>query len=228
MCLERGAYMASRMLHYILAVEIANNVMINDMNRFIVGSLITDASSHNDSSYDIAHFENVVKCNDNIKKGIDWTLFENKYGKGIQEDSLYVGYLCHLITDAIWFKRITDKYIRIYPKDARIKYIKRGYEDFQKLNSILLEKYCISSPKLQVSSVDIEEINVNLVDNLIHEMQKDFDVRMQCDKTELVVYPYEAIMEFIDESVSVCVKEINALRDNRKGVDPYVYYVGIN
>ena len=68
--------MASRMLHYILAIEITKNVMVNDMNRFVVGALIPDASSHNDDSYDIAHFEDIIKGNDNIRKGINWTLFE--------------------------------------------------------------------------------------------------------------------------------------------------------
>lgn len=216
--------MASRMLHYILAIEIANNVMVNDVNRFVVGALIPDASSHNDDSYDIAHFEDIIKGNDNIRKGINWTLFENKYKKELEEDSLYMGYLCHLITDAIWFKRITDKYIRIYPKSDRMKYIKKGYEDFQKLNALLIEEYGISCPSLQVPSIDIEEINTSLMENLVREFRRDFEVRIQCDKSELEVYPYEAIIEFIHESVNICVKEINALRNNKKGVNPDIYY----
>lgn len=216
--------MASRMLHYILAIEIAKNVMLNDMNRFVVGTLIPDASSHNDDSYDIAHFEDIIKGNDNIRKGINWTLFENKYKKELEEDPLYMGYLCHLIADAIWFKRITDKYIRIYPKNDRMRCIKKGYEDFQKLNALLIEEYGISCPLLQAPSIDIEEINTSLVDELIYKLRKDFEVHTQCNKSELEVYSYEAIIEFIHESVEMCVKEINALRNNEKGVNPDIYY----
>ncbi len=216
--------MASRMLHYILAIEIAKNVMVNDMNRFVVGALIPDASSHNDDSYDIAHFEDIIKGNDNIRKGINWTLFENKYKKELEEDPLYMGYLCHLIADAIWFKRITDKYIRIYPKNDRMRYIKKGYEDFQKLNALLIEEYGISCPLLQAPSIGIEEINTSLVDELIYKLRKDFEVHTQCDKSELEVYSYEAIIEFIHESVDMCVKEINALRNNEKGVNLDIYY----
>ena len=216
--------MASRMLHYILAVEIANKVSISDMNRFVIGSLIPDASSHDDGSYDIAHFGDMVKDNGNIKKGINWNLFECKYKKELEEDTLYMGYLCHLIADAIWFNRIADRYIRIYPKKDRIYYIKKGYEDFQKLNTLLREKYFVSCPSMQISNIDIEEIRTNLVENLIQELNKDFEAHMPCDKRELEVYPYEAIIEFIDESVSMCVKEINALRNNENGVNPYAYY----
>lgn len=62
------------------------------------------------------------------------------------------------------------------------------------------------------------------MENLIHELRRDFEVRIQCDKSELEVYPYEAIIEFIHESVNICVKEINALRNNKKGVNPDIYY----
>lgn len=216
--------MASRMLHYILAIEIANRVVISDMNRFVIGSLIPDASNHNDGSYDIAHFGDIVKCNGNIKKGINWTLFESKYKKDLEEDDLYVGYLCHLIADAVWFNRIADKYIRIYPKKDRINYIKKGYEDFQKLNTLLLEEYFVNCPSVQISNIDIDEIHTNLVENLIQELSKDFETHIPCDKSELEVYPYEAVIEFIHESVNICVKEINALRNNQKGVNPSVYY----
>lgn len=48
--------MASRMLHYVIATEIAGRLSIDDMDRFIIGSLLPDASLHEDGSYAIAHF----------------------------------------------------------------------------------------------------------------------------------------------------------------------------
>lgn len=217
--------MASRMLHYILAVEVAKNVVIQDMNRFIVGSLIPDASSHNDGSYDIAHFAHIDNNDGMIKKGINWSLFECKYKEELEEDSLYVGYLCHLIVDAIWFKQIMDKYVRIYPKKDRIGYIKKGYEDFQKLNSLLQDAYSVNCPSVQMPSTYMEEVNVDLVEQLMKEFWMDFESHIKCDKGELEVYPYEAVIEFINESVNVCVKEIKALRNKDKGINPCMYYV---
>lgn len=48
--------MASRMLHYVVALELLQKLKIKDKNRFLVGALLPDASSHQDGSYDIAHF----------------------------------------------------------------------------------------------------------------------------------------------------------------------------
>lgn len=217
--------MASRMLHYILAVEIANNVPIRDINRFIIGSLIPDASSHSDGSYDIAHFADTDKAEERIKKGINWSLFEHKYKNEILDDSLYIGYLCHLIADAIWFKQVADKYIRIYPKKDRMSYIKKGYKDFQKLNSLLVEEYSVTCPSLQITTLKINEVNPHLMEQLFNEFAWDFKSGEKYNKNDLQVYPYEAVIDFIDESVNVCIKEIIALRNMDKTINPYIYYV---
>jgi len=216
--------MASRMLHYILAVEILKRISISDMDRFIIGCLLPDCSSHSDGSYDIAHFRDIDVSGDCIKKGINWSLFEKKYSSQIVEDSLYLGYLCHLIADAVWFKQITDKYVRIYPKDIRTKYIKRGYEDFQKLNYLLIEEYSVVCPSLPISSIDIDDINCELIQTLMQEFVGDFALQNQYEKNDLSVYPYDAVIDFINRSVSVCVKEINAFRNNDATIDPRIFY----
>ena len=116
--------MASRMLHYVIANEVPNKIAI---------------SSHSDSSYFKAQFQDWSE--DRNMKGINWSIFEKKYEKELLCDSLYLGYLCHLITDAIWFKRMIDKYVRIHPKKDRIQYIKQGYDDFRNMNFILVKEY---------------------------------------------------------------------------------------
>lgn len=35
----------------------------------------------------------------------------------------------------------------------------------------------------------------------------------------------EAVLDFISEGISICVKEINALKNNEKGTEPFRYYV---
>ena len=44
--------MASRMLHFVMASELLQELGIKDRNRFLVGALLPDASSHPDGSYD--------------------------------------------------------------------------------------------------------------------------------------------------------------------------------
>lgn len=216
--------MASRMLHYVIALKIANKVPINNMNRFIIGCLIPDLSSHDDGSYSIAHFSNTNKSDGIVKKGIDWSLFEEKYRDKVIEDSLYLGYLCHLISDAIWFKLITDKYVRIYPKKDRITYIKKGYEDFQKLNALLIEKYELQNPDLPMIEIELEEIKNNLFEKLLEDFQKDFVIHDNYEKEDMLIYPYDAVMNFLEQSIKVCIKEIRALMNDGNRIDPEEFY----
>lgn len=73
----------------LLRKEVLNNTQIANSNRFIVGSLLPDASSHNSNSYDKAHFEDWLYAGS--RKGINWTIFENKYKRQLMNDSLYLG-----------------------------------------------------------------------------------------------------------------------------------------
>lgn len=211
------------MMHYIISIEISKRVAIDDLDRFVIGTLVPDASSHSDGSYNVAHFEEILRMGDVISRGINWTLFETKY-QDKMIDSLYIGYLCHLITDAIWFYRITDKYIRIYPKSERTKYIERGYRDFQILNKLLQEKYSVIYPSFRITPIEIDEICVSLVEPIVEEFKNDFEQESISDNEILLVYPFEDILAFIEESVEVCVQEICALRHKKEKIQPYRYY----
>lgn len=207
--------MASRMLHYVIANEIGRRVFIDDMDRFVIGSLLPDASRHEDGSYNIAHFRD--------KRGINCALFERKYEKEILKDSLYLGYLCHLIADMIWYKRITDKYVRIYPKKERITYIQKGYEDFRKLNSLLVDEYSISCPILKLPEIEVEEIMQEMVEEVIEAFKEDFKSGKNYDNYDFSVYPYDDVKAFVTETIEVCVKEISAVGNSDEIVDFSVY-----
>lgn len=217
-----GETMASRMLHYMVAKNVAEHGRVSDWNRFIIGSLIPDASSHSDNSYNIAHFGGELK--DRSKKGIDWHLFIKKYEHEIMEDSLYQGYICHLIADAIWYKRIMDKYIRIYPKKDRKGYVEIGYGDFKKLNSILVKEYHLECPELVLPENYMEEADAKIAETVVSQFQEDFQCTKHYEKSELEIYPYEAVEQFITESVEVCSHELNALDGSSKFIDTSIYY----
>lgn len=123
--------MASRMLHYVIAVRVANAVLIEDIDRFYIGSLIPDLSSHNDGSYSIAHFLNDnFKDNKISEKRFDWTMFKEKYK-----------------------------------------------------------------------------------DKLLEDFEKDFVIHGKYEKEDLLIYPYDVVMEFLDESIETCIREIQSLRN---------------
>jgi len=47
----------------------------------------------------------------------------------------------------------------------------------------------------------------------------------KCTKTDLELYSWDIIDDYINKSVSVCVSQIEALKNGVKGSDPKDYYV---
>lgn len=213
--------MASRMLHYVIALEVAKEFNIESLNDFVVGALLPDASSHSDGSYNRAHF-GFWKVEP--AKGIDWLEFLRKYDCNANS-VIYLGYLCHLIADAVWFKQITDKYIRIYPHEEKKQIIKQGYQDFWKLNAILIREYGLEKPELHIPTISIDEIDADLIEDVCTYFKKDFNEAGQYEAGDLEVYPYEAIKAFIDESKELCVHEFMAIKGEAEFADPRSYFV---
>ena len=94
--------MPSRMIHYLVAERVAKEVPIRDMNRFKIGSLCPDMSIRADGSKHRTHYSDIV----GDVKGMNWLRFVDAYGVRMKEDVLYLGVLCHLITDGIWFHEV--------------------------------------------------------------------------------------------------------------------------
>ena len=132
--------MASSMMHYIISNQILKKYPDVDNNKFLFGATLgPDASSHDDGTYDIAHFGSV----ENDKKGIDWQKFEQKHGDKMLEDGFYLGYWCHLIQDAVWFHDVVDKYVRVFEGEKKKECYQKGYRDYGRLNYLLQKSLCI-------------------------------------------------------------------------------------
>lgn len=215
--------MASRMLHYTIALEIMRSMEIKDRNRFLVGVLLPDASSHQDDSYDRAHFRDEVE-QEVVYKGVNWKRFLQKYEDKVWTDDLYLGYLCHLIMDAIWFHDMAVKYVRIYPYPERTNMYQKGYKDFDKLNVILRKKYNLSNPELKVEGITIEEVRQELLSNVYGGFAADFVMEGEWSTEDLELYPYEALNEYIEKCKTVCSGEVKALKEKREFVAPLQFY----
>lgn len=210
--------MASRMLHYVIALEIAKRISIIDIDRFVAGALLPDAALKQDGSYMRSHFMNIDK--EKGQKTFDWTLFINEYRDEIVNDELYLGYMSHLIMDAVWFKRIADRYVRIHPREIRDNYYKKGYSDFIKINALLIKEYNLSKPDLVswykgeiLPLIKIDSIKEDMIEQVFAEFGEHFKVKRQYEPWELELYPYEALCSFIKESVEVCIHECEAVKN---------------
>lgn len=217
--------MASRILHYVVALEIAKQIKIADISRFTAGNLLPDASSHSDGSYPKAHFSHAKEGQE--RRGINWAEFVQNYKKQIVTDELYLGYLCHLIADAVWLNKIADSYVRIYTGEERTLYRMKGYQDFQKLNGIMTRTYGLIYPDIRKRDAEYEKLPVDgkRIEQLFQLLEEDFNADHEYGIEALEIYPYEAVVGFIKESVQVCIAEICALKQGREMMSPEVYYV---
>lgn len=215
--------MASNMIHYAVSKRIAERIFVGDLERFYFGaSILPDASSHNDGSYDRSHFK--ARTMDNSLKGIDWRRFEQKYGCKFDEDRIYLGYWCHLVEDAMWLHDVVDKYVRIYSRDIRGAYYQKGCADYIKLNYLLQKKYDLEVPSFSKLNVPIEEVREDMVLTMVNAFQGHFDAE-ECEKSNLELYSWNVIISYIEKCAEFCIHEIEAMRAGKERVEPQKFYV---
>ncbi len=215
--------MASRLIHYLIAEEIAKTDKKINRERFVYGALLPDLSLHEDGSYDKAHFGEILM--EESKKGINWLNFRNKYRDEMETDSMYLGYYSHLIMDALWFAQIADKYIRVYPNPERKIYYKKSYEDYITLNKLLTKEYDVHYSLPVIENTNIEEINISFGECFFDELRKDMLPSTGVCKEDLKLYPYEVITDFLNQATKLCIEEISAYRRGIDFIDPHELYV---
>lgn len=214
--------MASRLIHYLIAEEITKVDFQINRDRFIYGSLLPDLSLHEDGSYDRAHYgENLIEKK---MKGINWHKFSNKYYHKMNNDSLYIGYYCHLIMDALWFSSIADKFIRIHPYPDRKIYYQKSYEDYKILNYLLSKDYNLQYHIPMIENFSIDEINLSLCDAFLEGLKEDITKSNISDRKSLKLYPYHVILEYIEQAKDLCINEIKAFRLGKEFMDPIVLF----
>jgi len=217
--------MPSRMIHYLIAEQIAEKVKIKDMNRFKIGSLCPDMSLHTDGSKNQTHYFEIH----GNKKGGNWMRFVDEYGEKMKQDDLYLGILCHLITDMIWFHEIMETQIRskVNSKEERqAKYLK-GYDDFHRLNYLLREEFDLRYELLEDRNIDFVGIHPEIYDEVFDGLFKDFFFEPKATKKELTVYTYDITIKCIELCVTECVAAIRAFRKGKELSDPETYFVPV-
>lgn len=217
--------MASRLLHYLIASELAERQEIKDKNRFCIGALLPDLSGHEDGSYNTAHFW--VQLEKENKKGINWLLFRERYAEQMEKDSLYLGYYCHLIMDSIWFCSIVDKYIRNYPLEIKKARYDAGYRDYQRLNYLLGKKYNLCYNIYTISVDEINEVKGALLENFLGALKDDIQCASEAKEDELEIYKLDLMEEYINKSVAMCESEIAGFFQGEEKEQPENYYVNI-
>lgn len=215
--------MASAIIHYVISNMIFNEINVQDRKQFLLGASVgPDASSHEDGSYDIAHFW--CKSCDQTRKGINWNSFAKKYKETILKDDFVLGYYCHLMQDAVWFHDIVDQYIRCYQCEEKKLAYQRSYRDYTRLNYLLIKEFHLEKMKSDKYPDWVKEITEERFFQNMSNFEKWFHEEA-CEKEDLDIYQWDVIQKNIEKCVSICVSEIKSLIENEEGIRPDVFFV---
>ncbi|MBQ7927082.1 MAG: zinc dependent phospholipase C family protein [Lachnospiraceae bacterium] len=217
--------MPSRMIHYLIAEKVTEQVPIANRNRFIIGSLCPDMSLHTDGSKEQAHYFEIH----GDKKGGNWLRFVDQYREQLKEDDLYLGILCHLITDAIWFHKVMQKQIRSKEKNKERRHAKyqEGYRDFHRLNYILRKEFDLRYELEEDRNIDFIGLHPELYDEVFDGLFKDFFLELPAQKENLQIYVYDITMDCIEICIEECVRAILAFRKGLGLLNPEKYFVPV-
>ncbi|MBR2407904.1 MAG: zinc dependent phospholipase C family protein [Lachnospiraceae bacterium] len=217
--------MPSRMIHYLVAERVAKEIPIRDRNRFKIGSLCPDMSTREDESKHKTHYSDIVGA----VKGMNWGRFVNTYGEKMKTDELYLGVLCHLITDGIWFHNVVEPQVRakVASKEERQKMYQRGYSDYHRLNYILKEEFDLRYELREDRDIELDGLHSEFYDDVIGALYGDFYEEPPATKEELTVFPYGLTVDCIECCVAECVDAIRAFYGGKEIVSPEKYYVPV-
>lgn len=215
--------MPSRMIHYLIAEKVAEQVKIENLNRFKIGSLCPDMSCREDSSKNCTHYLEI----NGDKKGGNWMTFVSRYVNKMKQDELYLGVLCHLITDMVWFHEIMETQIRskVKSKEERQAMYQKGYVDFHRLNYILRNEFGLVYNLEEDRNLELDGLHPELYDEVVHGLYQDFFDDPAAEKDDLEVYAYDISLECIRLCIKECVNAIEAFRKGEELVHPEKYYV---
>lgn len=213
--------MASRIMHLAVAKLITESFPITDAEAFYLGNLAPDLSKYGNGNYEVAHFG--ATCGN--MKGIDFVAFSKKYNEALRHSDFALGYYVHLLTDAIWLRTIQQTYVRQYPERKQALY-KLGYTDMKHYNAVLIDQFALKTVKHTQANQLIEEIDTTHFNDLLAYLDQDF---MCKNDSECVfqVYPYEAVIQFIHESVREAINYMTALKKSQTIDAAKAYFVPV-
>ena len=203
--------MAQRIVHYLIAVRLAEEIPVSDRQRFLAGSLLPDAHT---SPEDRRKTHYRAYCGDS--RIYDFNRFRQEYAGEIFRDDLYLGYYLHLIEDAVYrFFLWRGNYDR--PRNAEQS--AQIHRDYHILNACFVRKWKLENELTRMPSLTDEPITRIAAfdpDRILDELRQDFADHT----TGTFRYVSEAMMEeYISEALALCRKELNEIRQGRFALD---------
>ncbi|GKV54098.1 hypothetical protein NCCP2222_00450 [Sporosarcina sp. NCCP-2222] len=202
--------MGSRIMHLLIANQIAEHLSIENKTALLLGGIAPDAVSPKE----LSHY--FIGATEKYTRSIDFNGFLNNYDSSI-EDPYLLGYYTHLIADNVWLQGFYLSWLK-NRMNADEKLYERYHNDFRMLNGLLLEHYgnrdellyylqeSYSVPDLlEVKSIDIQKF----IPHVIADLSYDQGLVIQ---NKLQVFTLEQIIGYIETSVDIALLQLEQIK----------------
>ena len=190
--------MGSRIMHVIIADQIAKKIKLKEKAAFILGGIAPDAVSPKE----VTHFYTGDVTD--FTRSIDYEGFIRKYS-GKEQSDYILGYYTHLIADDLWLKGFYLPWLKNrMENDANIFTLYHG--DFHVLNAKLADHYGVTQDLLEDMEglhliPDLEEVAAAEVMEFLPYLNEDLAYcEGDLDKA-LTVFTFDQIIGYIETSV---------------------------
>ena len=230
--------MGSALMHLCIGKKIANKLNNSDRKEFFIGNLAPDLSKITNQSRYISHFLKKEVINGVEREVPDIEKFLNKYKARLNEPFVQ-GYLCHLLSDDVWFKEYIPNHVISITEDKRYillrdiddyipydEFKKTMLSDYAKLNSYLFDLYKIDLKKfddMNIQEPNMEEFEYNEIHKLIEQLSYFIDYssnviekgeNIDCEEPEnenLELLSKTEVVTYIEEAIERVINEYEIL-----------------
>ncbi|GAA0413816.1 MAG: zinc dependent phospholipase C family protein [Bacillota bacterium] len=189
--------MGSRMMHLIIANEIAKQLSLRNKHAFLLGGIAADAKHPKDQSH---YYQGNIE---DFSRVIAWNDFYQTYK---EDTSDYIkGYYSHLIADDLWLHGFYFAWLK-NRMEVNKQLFERYHQDFRLLNGMLIQHYNVSTQIIDELEYGLEtgsivEVSKNELRALLRMVKEDFQSAHKRSDIILKVFTFEQIIGYIETSV---------------------------
>ncbi len=195
--------MAQRTVHYVSGQILAARCGLDDLPRFLFGSLLPDAVNDN-SERNRSHYI----CLNEEGRHYDFDAFRSDFFDKLNADPLYLGYYLHLVEDNLYRDYCHKDHLLYFISDEEVRALHR---DYHLLNPYLTQRYSLSDGLLCPPDFEKEALShIARFDpgGLIAALKNDLSEKPEGSFT----YLSPAFIDgFISASLPSCEKELRAV-----------------
>lgn len=201
--------MGSRIMHAIIAYQIAQQLELKEQEAFVLGGVAPDAPLQKDAS----HFYDGLVAD--YSRRIDYKGFLQKYNQ-YSNQAFVLGYYTHLLADDIWLTGFYLPWLRNRMEANNDIYV-LYHRDFQLLNGKLLAHYGIEEElvtllgQVRLESF-IEEVTTSELHAFVPHVLNDMNDKEDQLLEELCVFTDMQIIGYIETAIARGVFEIQKHR----------------